>query len=147
MDSSRKRRIGRLVAARSRVLDAARGELGRAQRATSEAAAAELAAERAWADRAEALATASFPDVDAILDSRAHLDGLRLGAKAATKATERARDEEVLRREACIAAEREVKKVEIWRDRIEEADRARVARQERVTADEIAARTFAKEAT
>ena len=147
MDSSRKRRIGRLVAARSRVLDAARGELGRAQRATSEAAAAELAAERAWADRAEALATASFPDVDAILDSRAHLDGLRLGAEAATKTSERARDEEVLRREACIAAEREVKKVEIWRDRIEEADRARVARQERVTADEIAARTFAKEAT
>ena len=147
MDSSRKRRIARLVAARTRVLDAARGELGRAQRATSEAAAAELAAQRAWGDRADALATASFADVDAIMDSRAHLDGLRRGAEAATSVTERAREEERARRDACIGAEREVKKVEIWRDRIEEADRARVARQERITADEIAARTFAKEAT
>ena len=147
MDSSRKQRIARLLAARSRGLDAARGELGVAQRAAREAAATELAAQRAWSDRAEALATASFPDVDAIVDSRAHLDGLRLRAEAASKATEQARAEELLRRDACIAAEREVKKVEIWRDRIEEADRARVARQERVTADEIAARTFAKEAT
>jgi flagellar export protein FliJ len=147
MDSSRKRRIVRLVTARSRVLDAARGELGRAQRAVSEAAEAERAAEQAWSDRAEAVAAATFASIDAITDSRAHLDGLRRRARAATTATARARIEEQARREACIAAEREVKKVEIWRDKIEQAERAIEARRERVTADEIAARTFAKEAT
>jgi flagellar biosynthesis chaperone FliJ len=147
MDSSRKRRIVRLVTARSRLLDAARGELGRAQRALSEAADAERAAQRAWTERAEAVAAEAFVSVDAIADSRAHLEGLRRRAEVAAAATERARTEEQTRRDACIAAEREVKKVEIWRDKIQEAERAIAARQERVTADEIAARTFAREGT
>jgi hypothetical protein len=147
VDSSRKRRIVRLVAARARLLDVARGELARALRSTAEAAEASRAAQRAWSDQAEAVAAASFANVDEIADSRAHLDALRRRAELATEAMDRARAHEHARRAACIAAEREVKKVEIWRDKIEEAERAIAARQERVAADEIAARTFARGAT
>jgi flagellar biosynthesis chaperone FliJ len=144
MDSTRTRRIARLAAARSRELDVARGELARARRATGEAEAIEAAASRAWRQRAEALASTSFTSIDDLMISRAHLEGLRLRETTAAAALASAREAENTRREACIRAEREVRKVEIWREKIEEAERAITVRRERVTADEIAARTFAK---
>ena len=49
---------------------------------------------------------------------------------------------ETAAREALIAAERDLKKIEAWRDGILEAERAAQARMERIAADELAARMF-----
>jgi hypothetical protein len=144
MGSARRARVERLVAVRAQKVDVARTALGGAQRARILATEAQDAAEAAWLDRVRALASARLPTVDALVEGRAHLDGLRRRANAAAVAVLDARRAEQAALVACLMADRELKKVETWRDRLAEAERAEADRRERLLTDEAAARIFVR---
>jgi hypothetical protein len=88
------------------------------------------------------LAAERLPTADALADARAHLDGLRRRANTAGMAVLDAQRAEQAARVACIMADRELKKVEAWRDRLVEAERAEADRRERILTDEAAARIY-----
>jgi hypothetical protein len=145
MNSSRRSRIDRLVAVRARQLESAQTTLAAAHRAARSAEEARDAAEHAWLDRAVTLERAPAPTMDALVEARAHLDGLRRRADLAGIAALRARGVLASARNACLDADRELKKLQIWRDQLVEVERADEARRERLVTDEVAARVFARE--
>ena len=146
MSELKLRRIQRLIDARSKTLDHARGALSEAQRSTARARAQRDEALRTWSEQADAMAKLTHPTVGALSESRAYLESLRCRLDLATAALTRAENEERARRDACIAAEREVKKMELWRNRVLEGDRLLAARGERAANDELGARTFRERA-
>lgn len=141
---ARRERVERLLALRERAVESARAVLGAALRATAQAAEAQAAAERAWSTRAAAVAVARFPDVDALMEAHAHLAALRLRADLAAREHTAARAKEELARASCMRAERERKKLEIWRDRLLSLEAQAERRSERLATDEVAARTFVR---
>jgi len=145
MNSSRRSRIERLVAVRARQLESARTALGAAHRAALRAEEAREASERTWLDRALALERSPAPTMDALVEARAHLDGLRRQADHAGLVALRARSALSVARNACLDADRQLKKLEIWRDQLVETERVDEARRDRLLTDEVAARTFARE--
>lgn len=145
MSNSRRSRIERLVAVRARQLEAAQTALGAALRDARCAEEARDASERAWLDRTLTLERAPAPTMDALVEARAHLDGLRRQADLAGLSLLRARGSLSAARNACLLADRELKKLEIWRDQLAEAERLNEARRERLVTDEVAARAFARE--
>ena len=144
MSSTRRARIERLLAVRTRALDVARAALGSACRERVKATVARDLAERAWEERAQLLMTVSSLTMDALALAHAHLGGLRRRAdhEAATLLDAQRREGVAL--QACMEANREVKKMEIWKDRLAELERAEENRRERIITDEVAARTFAR---
>jgi flagellar export protein FliJ len=146
MSELKLRRIQRLIDARSKALDHARAALSDAQRTTASARAQREEAESTWSQQADAVATLTHPTVGALSESRAYLESLRRRLDLAAQALTRAENEERARREACIAAEREVKKMELWKARVIEGDNLLAARSERSANDELAARTYRERA-
>jgi flagellar biosynthesis chaperone FliJ len=142
--NSRSQRVDRLLALRERALEATRLALGAATTAAAAAARAQDAAQVAWAQRAEAFAAAAFATVDLLEEAHAHVGSLRRRADLAGEALAAARASEDECRAACARAERERRKLELWRERLAEIDRAAERRLERMTTDEAAARTFAR---
>jgi flagellar export protein FliJ len=144
MDRARTKRVERLVELRTAAADVARAQLAEAKRAADAARAARVEAERAWAARAEAIATERYDAIDELVTARDHLASLRRRAEAIARASDAADAAEAARREECLSAERELSKVERWRESLLAAERAEEARRERRETDEIAARTFAR---
>jgi flagellar biosynthesis chaperone FliJ len=141
---ARRERVERLLTLRERAVESARAVLGAALRVTAQAAEAQAAAENAWSTRAAAAATTRFPDVDALMESHAHLDALRRRADLAATELTAARDKEEVARAGCMRAERERKKLELWRDRLLSLEAQAERRSERLATDEVAARTFVR---
>lgn len=144
MSATRRARIERLLAVRTRELDVARAALGAASRERVRATAAEEQAERAWEDRARSLVAVSSLTMDALVQAHAHLGGLRRRADLEAAALLDARRREAVALQTCVQADRQVKKMEIWSDRLAEIERAEANRRERLVTDEVAARTFAR---
>jgi flagellar export protein FliJ len=142
--SSRQQRIGRLVDQRERGVDAARTALGSAVRAVRAAEAVRDDAEAAWCNRANELAREGSPTVGSLVDARAHLETLRRRAEAAAAKLAIARRGADAAREACVRADRELKKMEVWQDHLVEAERVELERKERLRTDEAAARSFVR---
>lgn len=140
--NDRVRRTKPLLHAKSRIVDEKRAALAAALRTANAARSEQMAAEDAWEKRVTALATGQYETIAEHLEARAHLESLKRAALAAAeKATLAIRAEHVAR-ESLIVAEREMKKIEAWRDGIEEAERAAEARVERLASDELSARIF-----
>ena len=138
-------RVGRtkpLLNAKTRVLDEKRAAFAAAQRSANTARTAQHLADAAWEQRAVALANGCYETVAEHLEARSHLESLKRAANCAAERAALAARAETAAREALIAAERDLKKIEAWRDGILEAERAAQARMERIAADELAARMF-----
>ncbi len=138
-------RVGRtkpLLTAKTRVLDEKRADFAAAQRNANTARTAQHFADAAWEQRAVALANSHYETVAEHLEARSHLESLKRAANCAAERAALAARAETAAREALIAAERDLKKIEAWRDGILETERAAQARMERIAADELAARMF-----
>ena len=140
--NDRVRRTNPLLQAKSRIVDEKRAALAAALRTANVARSEQMAAEDAWEKRVTALAMGQYETIAEHLEARTHLESLKRAAiAAADRATLAVRAEQVAR-ESLIVAEREMKKIEAWRDGIVEAERAAEARVERLASDELSARIF-----
>jgi hypothetical protein len=91
---------------------------------------------------AQTEAEAKHKTMDDLTLGRARLEALRKLADAARARALEARKIEELRNGELSHAERELKKIEMWRDKTDEVDRAEAARLERLQTDAFAARAF-----
>lgn len=125
---------------RAAAVDAARGALARAVADLADAQRARGEAAEIWQRRVEESATGPWSSVGDFEASRAHLESLHRRLLAAHEVEARAREECDRRRDAVTEANKELKKLETWRDSLaaEELEEARVA--DRVATDELAAR-------
>lgn len=142
--ASRRDRVERLLGLRERALETARVALASATRSAREASMAAAEAESAWSALATICAGAPFGTIDALVDAHAHVAALRRRADAARARAVAACAAEDTARAGCVRAERERRKLEIWRDRLDEIARAAESRKERLATDEMAARTFVR---
>lgn len=133
-----------LLGLRERALESARMELAEAARAANRASDAAEEAERAWSSEAASCAGASFATIDALVEAHALVEARRSRADAAASAAKAARAAQEAAREACLRAERERRKLEIWRDKLLDLERAAEGKRERIATDEVAARTFVR---
>lgn len=140
--SDRIKRTKPVLHAKSRLVDEKRAALAAALRAANAARVEQLNAEDAWEKRVNALATGQYETIAEHLEARAHLESLKRAALAAADRAALAIRTEQAARESLIVAERDLKKIEAWRDGIAEAERAAEARVERLASDELAARMF-----
>lgn len=138
--ASRVKRVEQLLALRERALEGARAALATAQRATAAAITAHTAAEQAWSGRSEQIAGARFTSVVELSDAHAHLRTMRMAADEAAGHVQIARAREDDARAECVRAERERRKLEVWRDKLAALERQAEARRERLATDELAAR-------
>lgn len=138
--NERLRRTRPVLHAKTRILDERRAAFAAAHRAANAARNAQLVADAAWEQRALEIGRARFDTVAEHLEARAHLDALKRAAQHAADRTAAASRDEATARAALLAAERDLKKVEAWRDGIAETERASAARAERIGNDELAAR-------
>jgi flagellar export protein FliJ len=144
VSKARHARVERLVDLRARSLEDSERIFAAARAAT------QLAEHRAKeaADAFEARANAHAEEV-IIGDhaaARAYLETLGSRADAARRAVALVRLEEDHARAATLAAQQELKKVELWRDHIALTIREEAARQDRRETDAIAARQTAEQA-
>lgn len=138
--SDRVKRTAPLLAVRERALDERRGAFAAAVGAAARSRAAAASAHEMWEARAIRVGAMGHATVAEHAEARMHVESLRKGAlRAAEIAVEAAKAERVAR-EAMIAAERELKKIETWRDGMLEDQRVEGARAERRATDELAAR-------
>ncbi len=144
MDRARLKRVERLVEMRRASADSARAAFAEAQRGAERARAALEAALAEWSTRAAEIATTRYHGIDELVVARNHLESVRLGIEVLGRAAAAADAAERARREECLCAERELSKLERWRESLHEQERAEEARRERLQTDEIAARTFAR---
>jgi flagellar export protein FliJ len=134
------KRIGRLVDVRERERDGAQAELAAAKRATESALAAVQRAEESWNGEASKAAGAAPMAVHEFALQRMHLLTLRRAIDLARADHERAQTHEQAMLEAATAAQRELRKMEIWREAETERQRVERERVDQITTDEIAAR-------
>jgi len=130
-------RIARLLAARSRILDAARVALDRAQRACA-VARRDVDAELAALDAARATSAGVTPGELELHDRWVRtLDARLAAARVALAALER---EEARRQSDVVAAQRGVRQIELLTARLAAAQAQSALQQERRAGDEHAAR-------
>ncbi len=138
--NERLRRTRPVLNAKTRVLDERRAAFAAAHRTANAARNVQLAAESAWEQRALEIGRARYDTIADHLEARAHLEALKRAAVHAAERTAAASRDEANARAQLLSAERDLKKIEAWRDGIAEAERATAARAERLGADELAAR-------
>jgi hypothetical protein len=138
--NARLKRASRLEGLADRALTAARGRVADARRALVAATEAAETAEATWILATQAFATRVESAAD-LVEQAAHVRTLRLRADAAAKRLAEAAAEEKHRAELVLEAERDRRKLELWRERLTETEREQGARAERLAADELAART------
>jgi flagellar biosynthesis chaperone FliJ len=132
--------VERLVELGLEAVNAARASVAAASRAVAEARADAQKDECAWSEAAQGfgIGVARSSDLD---HQAAHLRTLRLRADTAARRLERALGEERRCAAAVVKATMEHRKLELWRDRIVQAEREDEMRQEQRQSDELAART------
>jgi hypothetical protein len=137
--SPRLRRAHRLVELADSAERAARARAADAERRVAAARARESQAEARWLQ--EACVREAYLVGAADLEQRgAYLRTLRAIADAARCSADAVAAEEKQRAQEVVAAATERRKLELWRDRIDQSDRAEEDRRERIGADELAAR-------
>ncbi len=134
------KRIGRLIELRGRERDRAHGELATAQRATEVATLAVAAADRRWNDEAASDEAAAPNSVHEFGLRRMHLLSLRREVDLAKERREVALNAERLKLEAATHAQRELRKMEIWRESETERQRVESELADQHVTDEMAAR-------
>jgi Flagellar FliJ protein len=140
--SARLRRVERLVVVGQDAVTAARTSAAAAARATAQAREAVAAGERAWSDAALRFGSnvTRAGDLD---EQSAHLRALRMRADESGKLLDQAIADERRRSEAVVQAATDLRKLEMLRDRIMQAQREEDNRAERRSSDELAARGVA----
>lgn len=138
--SARLKRASRLVGLAEKALTSARARASEARRAAAEATSASEREEAAWVMATQGFARRVETAAD-LVEQSAHVRTLRLRADAAAKLMAATAAEEKRCAELVLEAERDRRKLELWQERITEADRDQSARGERRAADELAART------
>lgn len=138
--SERVKRAAPLVAVRARVVDEKRTAFATAARAARSARETAVRAEAAWEQQVAHVGASTHATVSEHAEARAHLESLRRVAMREAQLAAAAERDEHTAREALLVAERELKKIEIWRDGLIEEERAIAERIERLAADELAAR-------
>jgi flagellar export protein FliJ len=143
--SARVQRIERIVELRSRAVNVAAAALAEARRAAEAAAAIVVERERAYAEAVDAAAgqragtIAEFGERRAFAESlRDRLERARLDVRQAEAVCEE-------KQRVLAEAKKELRKIELWRDGMKERERVEEDRQERVGADELAARIARRE--
>ncbi len=133
----RLKRIGRLIELRGRAADAARVALAQAVAATAVRRAEERAAEAAWEAAMDAEHPRSVGDLE---DTHDAIQALRHMLERARDEVRAAEISETAHRHHVQEAEKDRKKLEVWRDAMHETLTADAARLERRATDETAAR-------
>jgi hypothetical protein len=137
--STRLRRVEKLVDFGQEAVNAARATAVAAAHAVAEARSDVERNERSWSDAAKRFGTGvtRSPDID---QQAAHLGTLRLVADASARGLQVAIAEERRCAAAVVKAAMEHRKLELWRDRIVQAESDEESRRERRDSDELAAR-------
>lgn len=141
--SNRLRRAARLVELAESAERSARALAAAAERALAEASDDARRSESAWV-QAAAVDVDTVVHVSDLAESEAYLRTLRARADAAKGRSEQALAEERRLSSEVVRAATERRKLELWRDRIADGDRAEETRRERIASDELAARTSAR---
>jgi flagellar biosynthesis chaperone FliJ len=131
--------VERLVELGREAVNAARASVGAAARAVAEARDDASREEHAWSDAAQVFGTGVARASD-LAEQSAHLRTLRHRADAASRRLERAVLEERRCAAAVVKAAMELRKLELWRDRMAQGEREEEQRQEQRRSDELAAR-------
>jgi hypothetical protein len=137
--TARVRRAARLVEMADKAEQSARARAGAAAGALREARDDAQREERAWTDGARDFAT-GIKRVTELQEQAAYLETLRRRADAAARRVERAIESERTCAAEVVRAATERRKLELWRDRIVEANRVEETRLERIASDDMAAR-------
>jgi flagellar export protein FliJ len=132
-------RAGRLVQHRKRLVDRVEAELGQRVRRRAEQRAEVARARREWETAASHVESGICLGAD-LVEGSAYLVGLSRRALFLAAEEEKMATEEDVCRKALLAARTELKKIEIWRDRLVEAIRAEEGLLERRATDDLAAR-------
>lgn len=140
--NERIKRTAPLLQVRSRALDERRAELARATRVANEAREAQKMSHEAWERHALLAARTAHGTVWEHADARAHVDDLWRGALRAADLAALAEEKERAALAAVLHAERELKKIEVWREGLVDMERLAAARRERIAADEHTARMY-----
>jgi len=137
--NARMKRASRLVDVAARALTSARARVADAKRAVIEAEAEAKRNETAWVSSAVGFAKGVADSGELSLQA-AHLRTLRLRADQASKLLEKARSDERASADMLLEAARDCRKLELWRDRLAEAEREQNVRSDQRQTDELAAR-------
>jgi flagellar export protein FliJ len=134
------KRIERLASLRERERDSARGELANAQRATERAERAHEEAENRWVEEVADSESDAPVSIHDFAVQRMHLHTLRREADRAQLRKEQAQAHEQQKLEAATAAQRELRKMELWSESEIERQRTEHERLDQKITDELAAR-------
>ena len=136
--NARLRRAARLIELAESAERSAKAKCALAERALAEARASAERAEAHWQTTArQPLQVARATDLE---EHGAYLRALRTRADAAARGVEQAVTAERAASAEVTQTATERRKLEMWRDRMAEAERAEEARRERLANDELAAR-------
>ncbi len=141
--TARVRRATRLVELGEKAEQSARVRASAAERALSDARDDARGQENAWSEAARDFAT-GIKRVTELQEQAAHLETLRRRADAAARRVERAIADERACATELVRTATERRKLELWRDRIIDANRAEEARLERIASDELASRVVSR---
>jgi hypothetical protein len=133
------KRAERLLELADRSVKSALAAAAAAERAVMAARAEAETSERAWGDAARAFGAGVKTATD-LRDQSAHLRTLRLRADTSAVKLGTALDCERKAHAAVVETSRKRRTLELWRDRIQEADQAEQRVLERRGSDELAAR-------
>jgi flagellar biosynthesis chaperone FliJ len=135
----RMKRAVRLVGLAEKAQNSARARAVDAARAVVDCDAEAQRLEAVWVTATHGFARGVSSAADLVLQA-AHLRTLRLRADAAAKRLEKARSDERAAAELLLEAARDRRKLELWQERLQEAEREQASRLERGAADDLAAR-------
>jgi hypothetical protein len=142
--SARLRRASRLLDLVQERIDVARARLADARRALEEARAEVDRCEAAWAIAAQ-VGCASITRVVDLEQQSAHLRTLRLRVDVAKRRTGEIQAGELRCQQALAETSKEHRKLELWLERLQLAERERMQRASALADDEVAARTLRQE--
>jgi dTMP kinase len=142
MSTAKRKQIDTLLDVRGRAAEQARAAVAKAKREADLATRTHEEAERTWMSTALKEAEAKHRTMDDLMLGRARLEGLRKLADVARARALEARKIEEMKNGEASHAERELRKIELWRDKADEAIRIEEARLERIQTDAFAARAF-----
>jgi flagellar export protein FliJ len=139
MSAAQVKRASRLVELRARVVDRLEIELGQHVRATAEVQNAAKSAREVW-DAAASKSLGPFCSSADLAEAYGYRVGLMRKVDVLTARAKQARLQEDGVREKLRVAKTELRKIEMWRDRLAFALHADEATKERKAADDVAAR-------
>ncbi len=138
-NTQRLSRIQRLVTIRERHRDTAQQQLADAARQAEAARLRHRAAAQQWLDQAEFVAGSQGSSISEFAEQRMHLNALRRRQMLAEQAREQKQEQEDECREEAVESHRELRKMELWSDSVEDEIRVETTRQDQKNTDELAA--------